>query len=84
MPKSIHQHPYGAAVRLLIDIRKSKQITQSELAARLQKPQSYISKIELSERRVDIIELIDILRALGTAPEEYIEDLLALYPSHKQ
>ena len=39
-------------------------MTQVELARRLEKPQSYVSKVEILERRLDVIELIDWLKLL--------------------
>ncbi|ENV17056.1 hypothetical protein F964_01753 [Acinetobacter guillouiae NIPH 991] len=39
-------------------------MTQVELARRLNKPQSYVSKVEILERRLDVIELIDWLQIL--------------------
>nr|WP_243897892.1 helix-turn-helix domain-containing protein [Acinetobacter soli] len=41
----------------------SKSVTQVELARRLEKPQSYVSKVEILERRLDVIELIEWLNA---------------------
>lgn len=40
-------------------------MTQVELAQRLGKPQSYVSKVEILERRLDVIELMDWLKVLG-------------------
>lgn len=50
-------------------------MTQVELARRLEKPQSYVSKVEILERRIDIIELIDWLKVLETE----IADFLTFY-----
>ena len=48
----------------LIELRESKNVTQVELARLLNKPQSYVSKVEILERRLDVIELIDWLKVL--------------------
>jgi transcriptional regulator with XRE-family HTH domain len=50
---------------LLIDNRKNKNITQSELAQILNKPQSFVSKYENGDRSLDLIELYDICNALN-------------------
>jgi transcriptional regulator with XRE-family HTH domain len=45
---------------------------QTELAGRLGKPQSFIAKYETGERRLDVIELIAVLRALGEDPVGFV------------
>lgn len=50
-------------------------MTQVELARRLEKPQSYVSKVEILERRIDVIELIDWLNALDKKTIEFISQL---------
>jgi transcriptional regulator with XRE-family HTH domain len=45
-------------------LRKSLGLSQTALAELLGKPQSYISKVETCERRVDVIEALEICRAL--------------------
>jgi len=64
----------------LKQIRLDAQLTQAELAAKLQKPQSYVSKYESGERRLDLIELRDICATLGLtllAFCELFEELMA-------
>jgi transcriptional regulator with XRE-family HTH domain len=46
-------------------MRLDKELTQTELAARLGQPQSYVSKYESGERRLDLPELRAIASALG-------------------
>jgi transcriptional regulator with XRE-family HTH domain len=41
---------------------------QTELAARLGKPHSYVAKVELGDRRIDVIEFIEYCQALGISP----------------
>lgn len=48
-----------------LELRESKNVTQVELARRLNKPQSYVSKVETLERRLDVIELIDWVNVLN-------------------
>lgn len=50
---------------LLRNIRKEKDVTQSYLANILDKPQSYVSKYESGERRLDFVEVRNICNALG-------------------
>lgn len=58
--------------KILIDIlrkeRISKGVNQEELGKRLDKPQSFISKIETGERRLDLIEFVTIIKKLDADP----------------
>lgn len=61
-----HRTPrHRALQRALRDLRTSAGLTQVELAKRLAKPQSYVSKFESGERKLDLPELDEICRALG-------------------
>lgn len=48
--------------------RRANGLSQSELARRLGKPQSYVSKIERGERSIDVAEYIEFVRAMGLNP----------------
>jgi transcriptional regulator with XRE-family HTH domain len=63
--KSIFTSEYRHLVRLLTEARTSTGVTQAELARRLHQPQSYVSKYEHCERRLDVAELLAISRALN-------------------
>ena len=72
MAKSIHQDDYRILVKRLRNLRKNARVTQEELALSLGVEQSYISKVERYERRIDVIELRDICRALGTSLSSFV------------
>ncbi len=55
--QSKYSPAYEALERNLREARKSAGLTQAEAAQRLGKPQSFISKCESGERRLDVIEL---------------------------
>ena len=57
MSKSIYSKDYRNVIEKLRKARLDAGLKQSEVAQKLKKPQSYISKIERGERRVDIAEL---------------------------
>lgn len=63
---SLHDPRYRVIIERLKNLRESKKVTQVGLALSLKKPQSYIAKVENFERRIDIIELQDWLKALET------------------
>ena len=64
MTNSLHSDRYREMLEVLTRARAEAGITQSELAAKLGKPQSYVSKVERGERRIDVIEFGLIARAL--------------------
>jgi transcriptional regulator with XRE-family HTH domain len=57
MSSSVYSERYQAFLQRLRAARKSAGLTQEEVALRLNVHQSYVSKCESGERRVDIIEL---------------------------
>jgi len=57
MSKSIYGAEYKKVVENLRKAREDAGLRQEDVAQKLGKPQSYISKIERGERRVDIVEL---------------------------
>lgn len=65
MAGSLFSEGYRAFISELVRARHAAGLTQADLAKRLAKPQSYISKIERLERRIDIVELCALVDALG-------------------
>jgi transcriptional regulator with XRE-family HTH domain len=65
MPKSKFTTVDNVFRQLLRQERNSKKLTQAGLAIRLGQPQSYVSKYELGERRLDFVETILVCEALG-------------------
>ncbi|WP_420067773.1 helix-turn-helix domain-containing protein [Streptococcus suis] len=63
--KSIYDEDYIEIITRLRVIRTNKQITQLELANKMGKAQSFISKIENCERRLDVIEFLRWIDALN-------------------
>lgn len=48
--------------------RQTKGLTQADVASKLDKPQSYVSKYENGERRLDVIEFLEVCEALAITP----------------
>lgn len=71
---SIHDPRYRNLILKLIKLRESKNLTQVQLASSLKKPQSYVSKVETFERRIDIIELQDWLTQLDIDLGVFLDD----------
>jgi len=59
-------------IELIYRLRLSAGITQQQLSDILKVPQSYVSKIETGERRIDLIELREICRALNSDLIEFV------------
>lgn len=58
---SLNSQKYRDLIKRLIKARKEAGLTQVEVAERLKRPQSYISKVETHQRRLDVLELIELL-----------------------
>ena len=54
--------------------REQRDVTQIQLAQKLDKPQSYVAKVENFDRRLDVVELADWLRALGVNPQAFASE----------
>jgi transcriptional regulator with XRE-family HTH domain len=64
---------YKALLQALIQARKDAGITQVELAARIGRRQTFVSKYETEERRLDVAEYIAIAQAVGADPYELMQ-----------
>lgn len=65
MMRSIHNHEYRLLLDFMQQVREALGITQVMLAQRLRTTQSYVSKCERGERRMDVIEYVRYCDALG-------------------
>jgi transcriptional regulator with XRE-family HTH domain len=66
---------YRLLCKLLYDARMKAGLTQDDVAKRLNRPQSYVSKYESGERRLDVIEFVRVATVLKVAPEELVKRL---------
>ena len=73
MPASMHNPAADLLANTVVELRKAKGMNQRELAAALGREQNYVARIETGQRRVDLIEWIELLRALGVEPEQEIK-----------
>ena len=72
---------YRALVAALVEQRKVAGVSQRELARRLGKPPSFINKIELLERRIDLLEFIAITEAFEAKPDSVLKQIRTALPS---
>lgn len=75
MTSSIFTKKYELFRELLIQYRKNAGIKQQYLAEKLNKPQSFVSKFESGERRLDLIEFLDVAEVLQFDVCEFINRL---------
>ena len=73
--KSTYTEAYQKLLVEMVAARKASGMTQAELAAGLGRPQSYVSKIETGERRVDVVELVEIAKRINLDVSSVLERL---------
>jgi transcriptional regulator with XRE-family HTH domain len=83
MQKSLRSQEYARLVAVLVAARKEACVRQQALAKKLGRPQSFISKYEGGERRIDVVEFVTIVRALGGDPVRLFSDFVAAMPTSK-
>jgi hypothetical protein len=76
MAKSIHSPQHQVLRELLIAARKRARMTQAEVAQKLGRPHSFVAKVEVGERRLDVVEFVALVSALGQNPVRLLTDLL--------
>lgn len=70
--KGFHDPRYRALIENLVAARVAQGLSQQSLAERLEKHQQFVSRYEIGERRLDIIEFVDVASALGLNPEKLL------------
>ena len=69
MPASMHNPAADLLAKVVVDLRKKAGMNQRELAATLGREQNYVARIETGQWRLDLIEWVQVLRALGVEEE---------------
>ena len=75
MEKSIFTTEYGVFLSDLRSARKAAGLTQEEVAKSLQQTQSFVSKCERGERRIDVVELFKFCQAIGISFSDFTQQL---------
>lgn len=73
--KSINTPQNKRFLSLLREIRIEAGLTQADLAARIQKDQTFVSKYESGERRLDFLEVREICNAVGVSLTQFVRRL---------
>ena len=72
MDKHLYTADQQALLGLLRELRHEAGLRQQDLADRLGEPQSFVSKIETGERRLDVLELRRVCQALGVTLARFV------------
>ena len=75
MPKTIHSDRHRRLAELLIEKRKAAGLTQAAVGEAMGRHQPFIAHIENGERRVDLVELIDLAEIMGFDVHPIIDEL---------
>ncbi len=80
MDKSIFTPEQIRLQELLRQIRLGAGLRQQDLATKLEQPQSFVSKYEAGERRLDLLEIRAICAAVGISLREFVDRLESTFP----
>ncbi|AKH63179.1 MULTISPECIES: helix-turn-helix domain-containing protein [Photorhabdus] len=78
---SIYSDEYQVVIKALREARIAKGVTQENLAQALDRPQSFIAKVENGERRLDVVEFVHIAHLLSLEPSVLIKRIPRRYSS---
>ena len=79
--KSLHSQTYRKLTELLVQARRKSGLTQQQVADALKTHQSYVAKVEGGERRIDVVEFMEMTKALGLVPSTLLKKLEATLPA---
>ena len=76
MAGTLHTQAHRDLIKSLVEARKAKGLSQAQLAAILGKPPSYVAKVELCERRLDVLEFCSWAKELCDEPVGLLQPYL--------
>jgi transcriptional regulator with XRE-family HTH domain len=74
--KTLRSRRHRALCATLKSARKRMKLSQHEVAVRLKTSQTVVARIEIGERRIDVVEFIDLARVLKIDPREVLSELM--------
>lgn len=80
MAGTLHSSEYRQLVRAMVDARVSMGISQASMAISLGRPPSFVAKVELCERRLDVIEFVVWISVLNVDPSDFVKTHLSNLP----
>jgi len=79
---TVHTAAYKLLLERLVEARSDAGYSQAQLAQRIGKPASFVGKYELGERRLDVVELLVVLRGLGADSVKLLAELEGHLPEN--
>ena len=73
----VHDPRYQVLAQMLGDLRRERGLLQQDVADRLNRPQAFVSKYESGVRRLDMVEFLDVVAALGADPSQLLKQFIA-------
>lgn len=80
LSKTVFTGAHRHLVDVLLKARKAAGLNQTQVAEKVGKDQTFVSLIERSQRRVDVLEFVALARAIGRDPVELFEEVVARLP----
>lgn len=77
---AVFTEAYKELLRILVALRQDAGLSQANLAAQVGKPPSFVAKYELGERRLDVVELLVLLKAMGADAEATLDPINSFLP----
>jgi transcriptional regulator with XRE-family HTH domain len=78
MSRTLRSPRHEALRAFLVEKRKNAGLTQTQVAAKLGRYQSFVATVEAGERRIDVVELVDLAEAIGFDPREAVRRLISV------
>jgi transcriptional regulator with XRE-family HTH domain len=73
MPKTIHRAEYGVILSLIKANRRAAGLTQADCSKALGHSQSFMSDVERGHRRLDVVQLRDLCKVLGSTLPTFVQ-----------
>jgi transcriptional regulator with XRE-family HTH domain len=73
MSRTLRSYRHEALRAFIVESRKEAGLTQTQVAKKLGRYQSFIATLEAGQRRIDVVELLDIAEAIGFDPRDAIK-----------
>lgn len=80
LKKTIYSNEYAAFRKMLRATRVRLGMSQEELGKKLGRHQPFIARIETGQRRLDVVEFVHFMRAMGVSPNTFLKKFVKTIP----